>query len=71
MNTNEWISVDDRLPEFIKPSDPDSDCIYTDDVDVLCSNGDIHDSYHDGDVWCYIDLSGCPQWNVTHWRIKP
>lgn len=69
-----WISVDKEMPPIeIKPENGDRDSIYThtDDVIVLCSNGDIHRSYHDGDVWCYHNLSGCPQWDVTHWRPLP
>ncbi len=67
----EWISVKDKMPPTAKqPEDGDPDLVYThtDDVNVLCSNGDTHDSYYDGDVWCYVDLSGCPQWDVTHWK---
>lgn len=69
IKTSNWISVKTMPPIAEKPRDGDPDLIYThtDDVIVLCADGDVHRSYHDGDVWCYHNLSGCPQWDVTHW----
>lgn len=67
--TQEWFGIETMPPIAIKPENSDPDMIYThtDDVIVLCSNGDIYRSYHDGDVWCYHNLSGCPQWDVIAW----
>lgn len=67
---SEWISVADRMPPVAeKPEGSDPDLIYThtDDVIALLSDGNVVRTYHDGDVWCYWDLSGCPQYRVTHW----
>ncbi len=65
-----WVSVEERMPPVAeKPSDGDPDLIYThtDEVIALLRNGDVVRTYHDGEVWCYWCLSGCPQYDVTHW----
>ncbi len=66
----------DTLPPIAKRpenSDPDIEYTWTDEVIVLCSNGDIHRSYHDGDVWCYYNFSGLPPWSgdVIGWVPLP
>ena len=68
--TTGWISIDERFPPLHvqgENGDPDMVIDFTDDVSVLCSDGSVHTSYHDGDVWCDPRISGCPQWDVTHW----
>jgi hypothetical protein len=74
MQEQEWISVDKQMPPIEKKSemsDPDAVYTHTDDVIALLSDGNIVRTYHDGDVWCYWEFSGCPQYDVTHWIPLP
>lgn len=59
----EWISVDERLPEIPKSGD----------ITVLAYNGEIHDYIIDSQNrwWGYEGWSTPQKWGITHWMPLP
>ncbi len=67
---SDWLPIEHFWPPFEINSSSGKLEAHTMDVEVMTRDHGIVMSYHDGDVWCYVDLSGCPQYDVTHWRFK-
>lgn len=61
-------SINDGMPPFVINSEGRRE-EFTVDVFAKTKSHGIVRTYHDGDVWCYSNLSGCPQYEVTHWAI--
>lgn len=61
-----WFKIEEKWP----PMDSSENLIdHTIDIVARTSNCGEVITYHDGDVWCYPHLSGCPQYDVIEWRL--
>lgn len=68
-----WFYIEDKHPPFIvfsEESEIEQNTITESVIAQTKDHGEVV-TYHDGDVWCYHDYSGCPQYEVIKWRSLP
>ena len=71
MKSEDWISVEDGLPEFNKDISNEF-VMYSDKVVVHCHGGYFYfctyQKYEDEMNAYWIEADGCPISHVTHWQ---